>query len=152
MKLTKKYLYLALVIFILLGVIGYLLLGKRRDVKNSFPVIVPTEMIIPTIDNSVMVNLTNSLPGKEVLLTIENIPTGTEIIEYELSYQTAEQGLQGVLGSIKLNNDKRYEKRLVLGTCSSGVCVYHKVVEKIKLSLKFIGDYGERIFDEEYKI
>ncbi len=152
MNLQKKYLYPGLVILVLLLVIGYWLLGRKSNFKNTSPAISPTEAVIPTVDSSVKVDLVSSLPGKEVLLRIENIPVGTETVDYELSYQTAQQGLQGVMGTIKLDNDKRYEKKLTLGTCSSGTCVYHQLVGKIRLTLKFTGSYGEKIFEREYGI
>ncbi|MGB9707208.1 MAG: hypothetical protein ACPL1D_00430 [Microgenomates group bacterium] len=113
----------------------------------------PTSVLIPTVDNSVKVSLTSTMEGKEVLLLISNIPPGTNSIDYELSYQTVKQGLQGVIGTINLkNNENEIKKKITLGTCSSGTCVYHEVVGKINLSLKFIGDYGEKIFEKEYSL
>lgn len=113
----------------------------------------PTSVLIPTVDNSVKVSLTSTMEGKEVLLLISNIPPGTNSIDYELSYQTVKQGLQGVIGTINLkNNENEIKKKITLGTCSSGTCVYHEVIGKINLSLKFIGDYGEKIFEKEYSL
>lgn len=108
--------------------------------------------VIPTIDSSVNVLLTKSTDGKEVTLTINNISQGTQSIDYELSYKTKKQGLQGVIGTIKTEGEKDYEKKLTLGTCSSGNCVYHEVEGTIKLNLKFSGDYGEKIFEKEYPL
>ena len=85
------------------------------------------------------------------MLKVGNIPKNTQSIDYELSYQTAQQGLQGVIGTVTSEKDN-FEKKLTLGTCSSGTCVYHQVVGKIKLTLKFTGEYGEKIFEKEYAI
>jgi hypothetical protein len=152
MKLEKKYIYLIAPILILLLVGGYWLLGKRSNLKTASSSVAPTEAAIPTIDGSVKVDLIASVPGKEVLLRIENISMGTERIDYELSYQTAKQGLQGMIGTINLTGEGRYEKKLTLGTCSSGSCVYHQVVGKIKLTLKFTHPDGEKIFEKEYPV
>lgn len=139
------------VLIILLLVIGYWLLG-RNSVKPTTTSTEPTEIIMPTVDASVQVDLVSSIAGKEVILKIDNILNNTNAIEYELSYQTAKQGLQGVIGTITVAGEKNYEKKLTLGTCSSGTCVYHQVVGKIKLTLKFSGEYGDKLFEKEYQI
>jgi len=137
-----------LVVLILIGV----LVLRRGATKSSTISPGPTEAVIPTVDSLVKVDLVSSQPGKEVALSIKNIPMSTQTIDYELSYQTRQQGLQGVIGTITLTNETEYEKKLTLGTCSSGTCVYHQVVGKIKLTLKFTGGYGEKIFEKEYEL
>lgn len=147
----KKYLIITITVIALL-VIGYWLLGNRnKGNKQESKEPLPTEMVIPTVDQSVRISLTDAGSGKEVLLSISNVPGETESVDYELSYNTAQQGLQGVIGTITGSEDS-YEKKLTLGTCSSGACVYHQVVGKIKLSLKFNGSFGEKVFEKEYLI
>ena len=146
----KKYLVIAGVIIVLL-VVGLWLFGRTKQVKTDNKEPFPTEMVIPTVDDSVVVNLEDKGNGKEVVLKIENAPSGTEFIDYELSYNTAQQGLQGVIGTIT-ESGVGYQKELTLGTCSSGTCIYHQVVGKIKLSLKFNGSFGEKVFEKEYSI
>jgi hypothetical protein len=141
----------AVLFFLIIFIIISSLTKKEKVAPNSL--ITPTEGIIPTIDSSVKISLKPLIEGKEIMLTIENIPEKTQLIDYELSYQTAKQGLQGVIGTIDLSkNEKKYEKRITLGTCSSGTCVYHQVVGKIRLTLKFTGDYGEKIFEKDYQL
>ncbi len=153
MGANKKYLTIGIVVvlaLVLVGVSGYLFSANKK--QNSAVKPSPTEAVIPTIDSSVMVALASTSAGREVTLTIGRIPSGTESIDYELSYQTAKQGLQGVIGTITTSGGADYKKELTLGTCSSGKCVYHQVVGKIKLTLKFSGSYGEKIFQKEYEI
>lgn len=138
-----------LVLFILTSY--WLLIGRKATVNDKNEHVTPSEAVIPTVDSSVKVDLT-SVNGKEVSLSITGIPSGTNSIDYELSYQTAQQGLQGVLGTIQIDNESEYDKKLTLGTCSSGACVYHQVVGKIKLTLKFNNNKGEKIFEKEYEI
>jgi hypothetical protein len=152
MKLKKSQLVLIGGVTAILLLVGILIVRGTGPSKKEIQTVEPTETVIPTLDSSVKVDLISSLGGKEVVLEIKDIPTNTQTIDYELSYQTRQQGLQGVIGTITLNNESKYEKRITLGTCSSGRCVYHEVVGKIKLSLKFSGSYGEKLFDKEYEI
>jgi len=149
MKLNKNFYIGGLIVLVLL-VIGVFIFSRKQVNKAIVTNASPTDQIIPTIDSSVKVDLTSTTGGKEVILTINSIPSGTNSIDYELSYQTAQQGLQGVIGTITPAGESNYEKKLTLGTCSSGTCVYHQVVGKIKLTLKFNSDSGEKIFEKEY--
>ena len=136
-------------------IIGGVLLGSRKsEVKEQANEdLLPTEVVIPTVDKSVKVSLVSSSQGREVTLQINGIPRGTETIDYELSYQTAEQGLQGVIGTIQLDQGEgAVDKNLTLGTCSSGTCVYHQVAGKIRLNLRFTGEYGDKVFEKEYQL
>ncbi|MBI2641817.1 hypothetical protein HYW87_04480 [Candidatus Roizmanbacteria bacterium] len=140
-------------LFVILSVVVYTRFNRSTPKTESETEVLPTEDVIPTVDSSVEVNLVSSSVGREVVLQLRKIPRGTESIDYELSYQTKQQGLQGVIGTITLDEgEDEYDKRLTLGTCSSGTCVYHQVEGSIRLSLKFTGDYGEKIFEEEYDI
>ena len=145
----KKYLMVGGIVVILL-VVGFFVFGRTKQTKTDDKEPLPTEMVIPTVDSSVKVSLEDAGNGKEVTLKIENAPSGTDSVDYELSYNTAKQGLQGVIGT--LTESDSYEKKITLGTCSSGTCVYHEVVGKIKLSLKFSGSFGEKVFEKEYSI
>lgn len=136
-------------------IVGGVLIGSRqnRQTVKEEEELLPTEVVIPTVDKSVVIDLVSSSGGREVVLQIKKIPDGTEMIDYELSYQTSQQGLQGVIGTIELkSNQTEVDKRLTLGTCSSGTCVYHNVVGKIRLNLRFTGEYGDQVFEEEYDI
>lgn len=154
MKLNRKTTMILGGIFLVLFIFsGYwLLIGRKTTNNNKNEQMVPSETVIPTVDSSVKVELTSPTKGKEVSLKIDSIPSGTTSIDYELSYQTAQQGLQGVIGTIPIEGQSEYEKKLTLGTCSSGTCVYHQVVGKIKLTLKFNSDKGEKIFEKEFAI
>ncbi len=119
---------------------------NKTDKKN---LIIPTENLIPTISSKVKVNLSYINHKKEVLLSISNIPPKTSTIEYLITYETEEGGLQGVNGIIEVQGSS-FEKKVTLGTCSSGTCVYHRVKGKIKLELTFKGGYGQTYFNRYY--
>jgi len=107
-------------------------------------------------DNLVFKNLKVSILKARkkgaVVLKIKNIPSKVNQIEYELTYPTEDKGLQGVIGTIDDLSGSDYEKEIFLGTCSSGVCIQHKLAGKISLLLKFIGDFGEQTFEAEYSL
>lgn len=148
MKINKQLiLIILLAILILILITFFLIRNDKEEVQNK--IIVPTSQIIPTIDASVKINLTPLNQKKSALLSIKNIPAKTKKIEYVISYETEDGGLQGV-NSIVAVNSFDFEKEILLGTCSSGTCVYHRIKNNLKLELMFKGDYGEKIFIKEY--
>lgn len=151
---SKKNIFIIIAIFIIILLSVQFLFAGNKTEKESTDKEITQEEVIPTVDNSVQVNLTKEQNASEVVLSIKDFPPQTEKIEYELSYQTEAQGLQGVVGSIDYTavEKNEYEKKITLGTCSSGKCVYHKVVGNIKLLLRFNGKYGMRIFEKEYEL
>lgn len=121
----------------------------KQEVKKEE--ILPKSEILPTVDSSVLVDLT-SKDKKEAILTIKSIPNGTLTIEYELSYLAKGNLPKGVIGTINIEGENSIERKITLGTCSSGSCVYDEGVTSIKVNLKFEGDYGSRLFEKEFEI
>lgn len=137
---------------IVVSLVGLVASNKKSNVKKS-SVELPQTEAIPTLDSSVQVQLTGKNRGRAVELSIDNIPDQTTSIEYSMSYQTKQQGLQGIIGTIEVKSgEKKRSVSRELGTCSSGTCIYHEVDGKIKLELKFSGVYGERIYDKEFEM
>lgn len=144
-----------IILVVLLVVGGVFLAGrsKKSTQQTTSTEVSPTTAAIPTVDSSVKVALDPSADKREVTLSVKEAPKGTTTIDYELSYNTKAQGLQGVIGTITLDKGElSAEKKLTLGTCSSGTCVYHQVEGSIQLTLKFTGDYGQKLFEKEYEI
>ena len=143
------------VIAVLVLVVGSVFLLNRgsSDSEGQGESSIENEAAIPTVDASVKVALEALPGGKEVLLTVNGLPSGTKTLEYELSYDARNQGPQGVITQpIDVSGQHSYEKKITLGTCSSGTCVYHDVVGDIRLSLKFTGTYGQRIFEKDFPL
>jgi len=160
-------------IFLLILIFGmgifFILINKRFAKKETSTLVIPTEVLIPTVNSSVKVDF-KPLKKGEIVLTVANEPKGTKEIDFELSYKVANTDLseggegiieQGVIGKcFKIGeywqcgeeNDDKSGRKIVLGTCSSGVCRYHNIVGPIKLNLKFTGNYGEKIYEKEFKI
>jgi len=107
---------------------------------------------IPTVDSSTVVTLKSLQGNKEIALEGKGVPNGTTSIDYELSYDTKGQGKQGVIGTISTITGNAFEKQMTLGTCSSGRCVYHEVIGQIQVTLRFTGEYGEKILIKEFSL
>jgi|GEM_PF-636019 len=144
----------AVVVILILGAV---LAGRLTGNEKKGPV--PTsarqeeEQVIPTVDAGTTAELKPLVGSKEMKLSVAGIPTGTESVEYQLSYATKQQGLQGVMGVVSITDGKTsFEKQITLGTCSSGKCVYHEVEGAIKVSLKFSGSYGDKLLEKNVEL
>lgn len=113
-----------------------------------------TEAAVPTVDSSVKVEVVGVNNNKEIEITVSNFPKGTSSIDYQLSYTSVERGLQGLIGTLEVENGKNsVSKKVTVGTCSSGTCVYDKIEEnKVTASLSFNGSYGMKAFEKEYEL
>ena len=153
MKLNQKTTMILGGFFLVLFVFsGYwLLIGRKATVNSKSEQVVTADAVIPTIDSSVKISLTPLAGRKEVMLSIKNMPKNTNSLEYILSYETREGGLQGINSTAEITGSD-FEKKITLGTCSSGTCVYHNIKGKIKVELVFKGNNGDKYFTKEYKI
>lgn len=138
-----------LVLFIFSGY--WLFIGRKASTNKINEQTYPVDGVIPTVDSSVKISLTALTGKKEVLLSIKYIPTNISGLEYILSYETIEGGLQGVNSTAEITG-RNFEKKITLGTCSSGTCVYHNIKDKIKVELIFKGDNQDKYFTKEYSL
>ncbi len=153
-KLKNRQIQIAIVIIVAVvgvGAFAMTRIGGRGGEDNESSIL-PQNEIYPTVPDTVHVDLTSDSKKQEVTLTISGIPKGTEFIEYELSYE-AKGGLpKGVIGTIEPDGESTVDRQITLGTCSSGTCVYDKGVNTIKVTLRFDGEKGTQIFEEEFEI
>lgn len=154
-NLPKPYLVGAGVIVVLLFVIiGLLASGNKKPVAETPKQVQANQDIqeaIPTVDSSVKVDF-EQLPGNKINIEVMSLPKGTEGIDYEISYDTSDKGLQGAIGMLEIAGGKAApDEDIFMGTCSSGTCIPHKVAGPIKLTLRFNGSYGEQLFEKEYE-
>lgn len=149
----NKMVVIGVLVILVVAIVAFMLLGNRNEpvVEEELTAEEMEEAPIPTVDPSVKVDVKAVNNDREVEITVSNAPKGTESIDIELSYETADKGLQGAIGAIMVK-DGGGTKKITLGTCSSGTCVYHNVTSDIKVYLKFNGDYGEQIFEKNFTI
>lgn len=137
-----------LVVIIIVLAVG----GKDKETQQVTTPKVNQDVadVIPTVSNSVQVEFEQQA-GNKVSITVDGVPDGSESIDYELSYDTPDKGLQGVIGQLEITGTKASpEEEIFLGTCSSGTCIPHKVKGGIKVTLRFTGSYGEQLFEKDY--
>ncbi len=164
---SKKNIFILTVIFLSFSILFILFFNNKKEVKeiNNNQ---QEELIIPTVNNNVKVSL-EKIKNGEIKVIVDNAPLRTKNIDFEISYLVKNTDIeegdenelvsQGAMGICYLEDDKWYcgtgsgvDKKIVLGTCSSGVCRYHNIVGSIKLNLKFSGSYGTKIFEKEYQL
>jgi len=150
--MKKKMIVVVVGLLTLMGVIGGVLLSQKKPTTIEQPKKQVDLGAIPTVDASTTISLTAIQGNKEIVLKSTTVPNGTTAIDYELSYDTKAQGKQGVIGSVSTITGNSFEKQMTLGTCSSGRCVYHEVVGAIQVTLKFTGEYGEKVLAKEFTL
>ena len=154
-KLNKNHQIFVIVVIILTLAVGFFLFLKSNKPDSKSNETLPQTEILPTVDSNVLVDLEADRKKQEVILTVSGIPAKTSTIEYELSYDADVDGEsvpRGAIGTFDIAGEDSINKKITLGTCSSGTCKYDKGVEKVKVSLRFTGDYGVKIFEKEFDI
>lgn len=168
MNFNKKYfliggMTLLLIIFSLIFFSNKKSIEKKEIISEN-----NQEDVLPTIDSSVKVDFQLIKEG-EAFLKVFNSPRNTNLIEFEISYSVKNNDIdeggedlveQGVMGKCYKENDfwscgqgeSLFNRKIVFGTCSSGVCRYHNIVGQINLTLRFTGDYGQKIFNKKYDL
>lgn len=169
MNFKKKYFFGGVIIFLLLLIFSIIFLFNKKPAKKETPSSEKSqEEVLPTIESSVKVDF-QSIKKGEAVLKVFNSPKKTDSIEFEISYfvknndvNEGDEGLieQGVIGKCYQEKDfwscgqgeSSANRKIVFGTCSSGVCRYHNIVGQVNLTLKFTGSYGEKIFNKKYDL
>ena len=158
---TKKIIVITLpILVVVVGLlIAYFVFNKPKATNKvddtEFTEAADDLEAIPTVTKDVVVSLEPIQPKKEIKLIVKGVPQGTKSIEYELTYSTKDQDSQGVFSTAgpeknALTFGADFERDITLGTCSKNVCKYHVITSPIKVSLKFEGSYGARIFQKDY--
>lgn len=88
-------------------------------------------------------SLTPSEDGHWLTLGIENIDFGAETLDYELLYKLPDGRTQGVPGTVSLEGKSTLERKLLLGSESSGKFRYDEGVEQGSLTLRFRNARGK---------
>ena len=142
----KKLLLVACCLLLVVSLSGCLPKKKGEEPIASgsgFPTETPTPVEV-ALEGRPYVTLTPRADGREITLSVTGI-VGAKSLEYELVYLAGDPGNQlqrGVVGSVDLGGKTDYEKDLLLGTCSRGVCKYDENVTEGTLTLTFRGEDG----------
>lgn len=147
----KKIIIAVVVIVVLIAAIVTVKIKLFSQTEEVEPTPTPT-VVLPTVSEDVKVVLLPKSNNTAVVLKISGIPSDIKSVEYELTYTTGAGLPRGVLGKIQVRGEKEITRDdIVLGTCSSGKCVYDTGVTSVSLSLKFNSTSGESsIFQKTY--
>lgn len=150
----KRNIIIGLIVFVILLLGGGIVWVRKATLPTELPEILPTPTVaLPTISDDVEVAFVIRKDRPAAVLSIKRIPSDVESVEYELTYITGAGLPRGVLGKIRLNGEKNVIRDdIVLGTCSSGKCVYDTGVTSVDLSLKFNTSSGSRVFQKTYSL
>ena len=104
-------------------------------------------------DKKPFVSLTPTTDGHWLTLKVENIKLDAKSVDYELLYDLPDGRTQGVPGTITLSED-RFERKLLLGSESSGKFRYDEGVEKGTLTFRFRNEKGKLMgkMSDEFKL
>lgn len=142
----KVIIIVAVVVLLLLGGGGYMVLSKNATAKPTPTPVAQEEEVVQDIspkDIGFKITLRND--NKAVKFEIDNA-SDIATVDYQISYTkevNGEQIPEGLIGDAKPENGKIETKYRELGTCSSGVCRYDKVVSPIKVTLKVTKSDGK---------
>lgn len=150
----KRNVIIGSIVLIVLLLGGGIVWVRQATLPAAETEVLPTPTVaLPTISDDVEVDLTIRKDRPAAILSIKGIPSDVESIEYELTYITGAGLPRGVLGKIRLSGEKNVTRDdIVLGTCSSGKCVYDTGVTSVDLSLKFNTASGSRVFQKTYSL
>ncbi len=141
----KKYLPIILFVVgaIVLAVVFYFIAkstketGSFEDETEVVPEVAlnlrPVASLIPTDD------------GHWLNLTVEKFEIEAKTMDYELLYSLPDGRTQGVPGSVSLSSGDIVERKLLLGSESSGKFRYDEGVEEGTLTLKFRNSSGKLV-------
>ncbi len=136
------------IMVVLAGVVFFMSMQKPKVVEKVTQE--QSQDVIPTVDASTKVDAEFFNGKKELKLKVSGIPKGTESIEAEVMYKTKQNIDQGTFGQIALATGE--SSKMTLGTCSSGRCVYHDVEGPIQVTIKFSGEYGEKVLSKNFSL
>lgn len=141
-----------IVVVLIAGGMYFMNSGKKVAPVEEEDIPKPT-VALPTVTDSVQVDLKAKSGNQAVVLSISDIPAQTQSVEYEITYTTAAGLPRGVLGKIQLNGENKVTRDdIVLGTCSSGKCVYDTGVKEVRLTLRFNAAGGASVFQRTYPL
>lgn len=98
------------------------------------------------VDDSVQATLTANSAKTKVTVTVTGLNSRFSQIEYELSYETTNNGTQGAFSNepIDISGQDTFEREVELGSCSTGgKCTYDKGVKNFKLTAKLHTSDGQ---------
>lgn len=141
----KKFLPLILLVLgIVVLVLVYFLVIKPKSSGTNEEEQVASLMEV-SLDDRPVTSLIPTADGHWLTLKVDKINIPAATMDYELLYDLPDGRTQGVPGTITLNNLKVIERKLLLGSESSGKFRYDEGVKEGTLTLRFRNSGGKLI-------
>ena len=142
MERFKKFLPFVLFgfgLFVLI-VVFFVVKGGKKDVET----VDETKLLEVNFDSRPVVSLTPTSDGHWLNLKIDKIVLPkTASVDYELLYSLPDGRTQGVPGNVSLNSDTKIERKLLLGSESSGKYRYDEGVKDGSLTIRLRDERGK---------
>ena len=135
---------------VLAGVYFFIIKGKKAESgENSDDAL--TEV---PFEKRPVVSLTPTSDGHFLTLKVDKIKIAATSLDYELLYSVSAGSTQGVPGTISLDGQSQIERRLLLGSESSGKFRYDEGVEGGSLTLRFRNTQGKLVakFSTDFRL
>jgi hypothetical protein len=136
---------------IILLVVGILVLGAvffliaRSTKEGSAPEDESEQVAEVALADRPVASLIPTSDGHYLVMKIEKIKIPAKSLDYELLYSLPDGRMQGVPGTINLTGETTIERKLLLGSESSGKFRYDEGVSQGTLTLKFRNDLGKLV-------
>ena len=141
-KLMKNKLVLlgiGVVIVVIVVALGIYFMNSKKAEVGTGPEITAEEEAIQMNPEDIGLELTPNAAVTEVTMKITDVTKFTAF-DYEMSYDALvndESVPRGAIGSGEVNpGDTSIERKITIGTCSSGTCKYDKGVTKISFIIR----------------
>lgn len=137
MKFAKNKLVLigVILVIVVLGAAYYYTTSNSEKIQVSDVV---EEEAIKMNPEDIELELTPSKGNKEVIMKINDV-SKFDSFEYEMNYDATVDGEvvpRGAIGSGEVEGGKPIERKITIGTCSSGTCKYDQGVTKVSFIIR----------------
>lgn len=123
-------------IVIVVAIAGYLFVSKQKTAKEPVVEQAPEEQALEMKPEEIGLELTPNKALTEVVMKINDVSKFNHF-DFEMSYDAIVDGEavpKGAIGSGDINpGETSVERKITIGTCSSGTCKYDKGVKKISI-------------------
>lgn len=126
-------------VVVVVAVAGFIFISQQKSVKAPVVEQTPEEQAVEMKPEEIGLELTPNKAHTEVAMKITDVSKFTHF-DFEMSYDAIVDGEsvpKGAIGSGDVNpGETSIERKITIGTCSSGTCKYDKGVTKISLILR----------------
>ena len=133
-------------VVLIIAVAGYMFVSKQKATKEPVVQETPEEQALQMKPEEIGLELTPNKALTEVEMKITDVSKFTHF-DFEMSYDAIVDGEavpKGAIGSGDVNpGETSIDRKITIGTCSSGTCKYDKGVKKMSFLIRLTLKDGE---------